>query len=178
MENTESNVNTNNIQEQLLVEISRNNTNYIAKIIGNDASLFDKLVNLVFKGSSPIPLRAAWVVSTVTDVYPELLTPYVEKIINTLEMFDHTGICRNLLRQLAECKIPDDLQGKLYDICYTWLLSRHQPPAVKVHCMQILFNIAQLEPDLKPELKLILEELTGHDSAAIKSRSRQLMMKM
>ena len=178
MGNIESNENTNNIQEQLLVEISRNNTNYVTKIIGNDATLFDELMNLVFKGSSPLPLRAAWVVSTVTDIYPELLIPYVEEIINTLLLFEHTGICRNLLRQLAECKIPDDLQGNLYDICYNWLLSRHQPPAVKVHCMQILFNIAQLEPDLKPELKLILEELIDHESAAIRSRSRQLMMKM
>ena len=167
-----------NISDQLKAEISRKNTDYIAQYVGNNPELFNQLIDILFNGSSPLPHRASWVVTTISDRYPELVRPYLKKMVSHIEKFDHSGIRRNLLRYIAEENIPKALQGKLYDVCYGWLHSRSEPPAVKVHCMQILFNISEQEPDLRKELKLIIEELTEHESAAIKSRSRQLMRKL
>jgi len=167
-----------NIRDQLKAEISRSNTDYIAQYIGNDPELFKQLIDILFNGEAPLPHRASWVVTTISDRYPELVRPYLKKIISHIEKFDHSWIRRNLLRCIAEENIPEALQGKLYDVCYCWLQSRLEPPAVKVHCMQILFNISEKEPDLRKELKLIIEELTDHESAAIRSRSRQLMKKL
>jgi len=166
-----------NISDQLKAEISRKNTDYIAHYIGNDPEIFKQLIELLFNGAAPLPQRASWVVSTISDYNPELVRPYLKKIVSHIEKFDHSGIRRNLLRYLAAEKIPEALQGKMYDVCYRWLQSRNEPPAVKVHCMQILFNISAQELDLRKELKLIIEELTDHESSAIKSRSRQLMRK-
>jgi hypothetical protein len=167
-----------NLSEQLLAEMSRRNVDYIARYIGNDPRLFRDLITLIFSGNPPLPLRASWVATTITDKYPELLKPYLKKIVTNLEKFNHSGIRRNLLRYLAEIEIPVAWEGNLYDICYNYLLSRTEPPAVKVYSMQILFNIAQKEPDLKKELRLVIEELINHESAAIKSRSRQLIAKL
>lgn len=166
------------LSEQLLVDMSLRNVDYIAHHIGNDPLLFKDLAMLIFTGIDPIPLRASWVATKVTDKYPELFKPYLNKIVSHLEKFDHPGIRRNLLRYVAEIEIPDSLEGKLYDICHNYLISRTEPPGVKVHCMQILFNIAQKEPDLKNELRLILEELVNHESAAIKSRSKHLISRL
>jgi len=165
------------LADQLLLEISRRNTDYVAKVIGNDTDLFNELMDLLFLGKPPLPLRASWVVSTVTDIHPGLLAPYTTRIIKNLKSFSHTGVHRNLLRQLAKTEVTEELQGELFDLCYQWLFSRNEPPAVKVHCMQILFNISEKEPDLKPELRLVFEELIQHESAAIRSRSRQLLLK-
>ncbi len=163
------------IKEQLLSENSKRNKDYIANYIGNDTILFDNLIHLIFKGNPPLPLRASWVVCAVTDKYPVLLTPYITGIVKNLANFRHTGIHRNLLRQISKTTIPEEHFGILYDICYKWLHSRTEPPAVKVHCMQVLYNISEKEPDLKPELRLIFEELIDNDSAALRSRSRQLV---
>ena len=165
------------LSEQLLLEMSRRNVDYIAHYIGKDEQLFKNLVTLVFSGKPPLPMRASWVITVVTDKYPYLLKPYLKKIISQLEKFDHPGIKRNLLRYMSENEIPSSAKGKLYYICYQWLLSLNEPPAVKVYCMQILFNIADKEPDLKRELQLVLENFINHESAAIKSRSRQLIAK-
>ena len=167
-----------NISDQLKAEISRKNTDYIAHYIGNDLEIFKQLIDILFNGVSPLPHRASWVVSTISDNHQELVRPYLKRIVSHIEKFDHSGTRRNLLRYLAGEKIPEALQGKMYDVCYRWLNSRNEPPAVKVHCMQILFNISAKEPDLKKELRLIIEELTEHESAAIKSRSKQLMRKL
>ncbi|HEY4787036.1 MAG TPA: hypothetical protein VIH57_13355 [Bacteroidales bacterium] len=167
-----------NISEQLMVEMSRRNADYIANYIGSDTHLFKTLVDLVFSGKPPLPQRASWVITAVTDKYPDLLKPYLKRIISQIEKFDHPGTRRNLLKYIADNEIPPSTEGKLYDVCYQWLLSRNEPPAVKVHSMQVLYNIAEKEPDLKNELRLILEELSNHESAAIKSRCRQLLAKI
>ena len=164
--------------DQLMAEMSRRNADYIAHLIGNDPKLFKDLLELVFSGKAPLPLRASWVITIITEKHPELLKPYIKKIISRIEKFEHPGIRRNLLRYLSENEVPSSILGKLYDICYQLLLSRTEPVAVKVYSMQILFNIAEKEPDFKNELRLIIEELTDHESAAIKSRSRQLMAKL
>ena len=167
-----------NLSEQLMVENSRRNTDYIMHQIGDNPDLFKELMNVLFGEDTLIAYRASWAISSITDISPELMKPYLKKIIVGLEKFDRTGIHRNLLRALAEMDIPKAMQGKLFDICYRWLQSRFEPPAVKVYCMQILFNISKNEPDLLKEIKLIIEELTDHESAAIKSRSKQLMKKL
>jgi len=167
-----------NITEQLFVENSRRNTEFIAAYIGNDTGLFSELMEQVFKGYPPLPLRASWVVCVVTDRFPALLNPYLTIFIDNLMSFEHTGIHRNVIRQLAKSDIPETHLGILFDHCYTWLLARNEPPAVKVHCMQVLFNIAKKEPDLQQELRLIFEELTTHESAAIRSRSSHLLTKL
>ena len=167
-----------NLSEQLMAEMSRRNIDYIVHYIGNDPQLFKDLMDIVWNGSPPLPQRAAWAVSHVTDKYPELLKPYIKKIINRLEEFDHPGVRRSFVRYIAEHGIPPSTEGKLYDICSRWLMSRDEPIAIKAHCMQIMFNIAEKESDLKNELKLMLEELITHESAGIKSRSQYLLEKL
>ena len=167
-----------NLAEQLKLEISRRNTDYAANYVGNDPKRFKELMDLVFTGEPPLPHRASWAVSTVFDKYPEMLTPYLNKVISKIEKFEHPGTRRSLLRCLAEIEIPEHQQGKLFDVCYNWLLSKDEPPAVKVHSMQILINIAKPQPELLREIKLIIEELTDHESAAIRSRSRNLLAKI
>ena len=167
-----------NLEDQLMIEMSRRNVDYIAHHIGNDSVLFKNLMDLVFTKETKLQLRASWVATSISDKSPDLLKPYIKKIVTHIDKFNHSGIRRNLLRYLSGIELPDYAKGKLYDVCSQWLLSREEPPAVKVHCMQIMFNIAEEEPDLKNELRLFLEELVDHESAAIRSRSRQLLSRI
>ena len=141
-----------NLEEQLLMELSRKNRDYIAHYIGNDKELFKKLVEIVLSCKEPLPSRASWVVTAVTDKYPELLKPYIRKVISHLEKFEHSGTRRNMLKCLSRIILPQSVEGELYDMCSRLVFSRIEPPAVKVYSMQILFNIAQKEPDLKNEV--------------------------
>jgi hypothetical protein len=69
-----------NIKEQLLVEISKVNTNYIATGIINNPNLVKDLMSLIFNGEHPLPMRASWVATVISDTHPEMLKPYINKI--------------------------------------------------------------------------------------------------
>lgn len=166
-----------NLIEQLSGELSRRNTDYIAHWIGENPKRYKQIMEIVFAESPGIQMRAAWVISVVSDKYPILFKTYTHRVISNIKKFEHSGTRRLLLRQLAAIEIPEKHYGKVYDTCFNWLMSKDEPPAVKVYCMQILVNIAEKLPDLKREIRLILEELANHESPAIKSRSK-LLLKM
>lgn len=162
------------IIEMLLAGHSRFNTDLIAAYIGNDEKLFKELMDITFNGNPPVPQRAAWVISAVTDKYPWLINPYNSKIIDNLPKFSHPALPRNLLRLLSKVDLPHKKSGKLYEYCYNCLIDRKNPVAIRVHAMQILFNIATKEPGLKNELKLTIENLLDEAPGGLVAKAKKL----
>jgi len=106
------------IRKQLLVELSRFNSDYIAHEIGNDKERFAELMKLLLEEKDPIPPRAAWVAETIYSSHPELITPFIKKLVQALSGFTHPGSRRCVLKILSQCKIPEKLHGPLIDLCF------------------------------------------------------------
>jgi hypothetical protein len=166
------------IKNQLIENVSKFTVQNIVNYINNDIKLFGELMKLIFNEEHPIPLRASWVASIISDNHPELLYPYIPRLIEQLRNFKHSGVRRNFLRYLSNIEVPEPFIGQLFDDCYHWLLSKEEPPAVRVYSMQIIFNISRNEPDLLRELSLVLEELSNNESAGIRSRIQKLLKKI
>jgi hypothetical protein len=115
----------------------------------------------------------------INDQAPELIIDYIPKIIEQLKVEKSDGKKRHLLKLISLKEIPDLYLGFLTDFCITIFTSSKEPIAVRVHAMQILGNIAMKEPDLKPEIALIMEhEMENHGSAGIVSRCKKILKKL
>ena len=68
------------------------------------------------------------------------------------------AIKRNTLKIIADLnpKFSEELTGHALDICFEFLISTKEPVAIKVHAMQVTFNICKQEPELLNELKTFL----------------------
>ena len=53
-------------------------------MIWNDKKRFAELMNLFLGNTYRVTQRAAWVVSNCAEEYPELIKPYLEKMMNNL----------------------------------------------------------------------------------------------
>jgi len=164
-----------NYEEQLLVEHSRNNTDLITKAIGGNAKEFKKIINIVYKGKAPLPQRASWIISSVSEKHPELVNPYVPQLIDTVKSFKIDGIKRNIQNALTKQIIPEEYQGKLIDICFEFMLASKETVAVKVLSMQIIANHCKLYPELIPELKAAIDDQLPKTTAAFHSRARHVL---
>jgi hypothetical protein len=167
-----------NYSEQLLSGISRFNTDLIAADVGCDSEKFKTIMHLMLNGKAPIPQRAAWVMSAVTDQYLFLIEPYINQIIEFLPDYKHPGITRNVLRVLAQIHIPPELQGTMFEYCYKSLKEKDVPIAIRTLSMEILCNISENEPDLKSELILLIESQLNGCSAGVENRARKLLKKL
>jgi hypothetical protein len=167
------------LTEMILAGNTRFNVELVTAHIGADEELFKELVYLMHNGISPLPQRAAWIMTAVTDKYPWLIQPYLNEFVKHLPSYSHPGITRSVLRQFCEVEFPEKIAGKIYELCYNFLIDAKQPIAVRVYAMQILFNISEKEPDLKNELKMVLEnQLDDVASAGFASRAGKLLMKL
>ena len=167
-----------NIKTELLKEYSKPQAVKISNYIGRDENRFSELMKLFFEDGYRITQRAAWVVSHCSDKYPELIEPYIEPMILNLKNDIPVAVQRNTLRVLQEKEMPESIIGDAADICFKIMETAKEPIAVKVFAMTLLANICKNVPELKNELKILIEDKLPFGSAGFKSRANKILKKL
>jgi len=164
-----------NYKDRLSKEHSRALTDAIANKIGNEPTEFKKIIDIIFTEKAPLPQRASWLLAVCGRSHPDLITPYISKFIDTLPQLKVDGIKRNMLSGLCSQDIPKKLQGKMVNICFDFILDPDETVAVKVLSLDILWKIAQQHPELKNELKAVIEDQIPKTTAAFLSKGRKIL---
>lgn len=170
-----------NFREQLLAELSKRNTVYIASVIGLDKNLFKEMFELILTNEEKISGRAAWVVEHVWLEHPRMIDPYINKMIDFLPISKYDNQKRHFAKILSTRdlnEIDEDRLGILIDRCFTWLEDPVYPTAVKMFSMQILFNYIQIEPDLAKELIAIIENQFNDSTPGFKNRGEKILKEL
>jgi len=165
-----------NLEEQLLAEHSRRNTDLIVRWIGADAQRLAQLMNM-FLGNDPLlTQRAAWVIGVFADVHPVLLEPWIDRMLRKIkEPGVHNAARRNVVRVLQFVEIPQRSLGRVAATCFEELASGTSPAAVKANAMTVLARIARREPDLARELRLIIEQQLPYGPGSFLARARKVL---
>lgn len=137
------------------------------------------LVNLSMDDSVAYGWRFCWMMNKIHDKNPNIFFPYLLLLIDNLQNTNDRSKIRELLRLIASFSIPENKISLMLDYCMQKFTSGSEPVAIRVHAMQILYNISEQEPDLKHELaELIAQEIEFHPSAGIQSRGSKLIRKL
>jgi len=168
------------LKKMLLDGNHKFNIDLIVHYVGKDTELFRELIDLMLNEPTPIPQRASWAMTTIADKEPWMIEPFLEKLIDLMPNFSfkHPSITRCLLRTLSKIEPPNNKLGELFDLCNNYLTDSKQPAAIRVFAMQVLFNISEKEPELKPELKLIIESNLDNGSTGYANRAGKLLKKL
>ena len=121
--------------------------------ITNNPEYFQLLMGIALYNNEPKSWRAAYMVDKIHDDFPGLILPFLEEITTKLQTEENTRKKRHFLKLISMNEIAQNNYGFLVDYCLNALTSAKEPPAVRVHAMQILFNISDKEPGLKSEAK-------------------------
>jgi hypothetical protein len=153
------------------------------ELVLHEAILQPDCLNLLFDialhGNHPKSWRAAWLAEKINDRNPELVKPFIGEIIAQLKKENSSGKKRHFLKLLTLHELPEEQYSSLFDYCMLCFTSAAEPVAVRVHAMQVLYNISEKEPDLKPELLSVIQhENELHSSAGIHSRGKMLAKKL
>ena len=164
------------IRSQLLIEHSRANSELIADYIGSDPERIEELLRLFFANENLVTQRSAYVFLIISDRNRALFLPHLKNLVSNLANNIHDAVKRNTLRLLQELPVPENLEGTLANVCFDYLQSNKEPVAIKVFAMTILANLATKYPDLKNELKIIIDDLMQNGSSGIRSRGKKLLL--
>ena len=90
----------------------------------------------------------------------------------------HDATLRCSLQILSFIELSEDQYGQLLDFCFTLFTNNEFPVAIQVHAMQIIFNSTSFYPELKNELKILIEDKLHFASAGMISRGRKLLKQL
>jgi hypothetical protein len=167
------------LTEQLLIEHSKPQALRLVKWIGQDADRLAALLELFLGNNYRLSQRAAWVISSIADRAPHMVELWLPQMVAKMrEPGVHDAVRRNVVRVLQDMPIPDTFLDDVADACFTFLADPKEAIAVRVFSMSVLEKICQKIPELKPELRLLLEEHLPHGSAGFKSRGQKILKRL
>ncbi|SJZ93048.1 hypothetical protein [Sediminibacterium ginsengisoli] len=168
-----------NIREAIHEEHSREQALRVAEYACTSAKHFKELMKCFNSNESRLAQRAAWSVSWAARKKPEMVMPHLADLVSVLERKDtHPALIRNAVRVLEAIDIPEAYHGKVMNACFGFIENPATPVAIKAFSLTTLFNLSVRYPDIRPELKLIIEERMPEESAAFKARGRKILQQL
>ena len=166
-------------EELIEIIVSWENLPLIIHGFKNNPKNFSVLAQVAMQSNHPKSWRAAWLMDKIHEKNPDLVSPFIPDMIQKIKTKNNEGKKRHFLKLISINNIPAEHQGFLFDYCLKAFTSAKEPLAVRVHAMQILYNISENEPELKNEILTVIEdEMENHSSAGIISRGRKLAWKL
>lgn len=166
------------IEKELLKGHSKAVTDKIVSYVGASQNRFNKLIVIFLKGPYQITQRAAWALSNCVQNHPFLIARHYSSILKILgKPANHDAVKRNIMRLLQFAEVPVKYQGPVIEHGFR-LMDPKEPVAVRVFAMTVVANLARQHPDLKKELKLVIEDQLPFGSAAYRSRSKKILRQL
>lgn len=170
-----------NIREELLRQQIHFKKHAIAitEFAASSDKNFKDLIDCFLSKDKRVAQRAAWSVSWAAEKYPEMVQPYIGVLVDQLKRKDvHNAIIRNSLRILEDVIIPEKFHGEVMDACFQFLQNRETAIAIKAFALTVLFNLSKIYPDIKNELRIIIEENMEYETAAYRSRGKKILTQL
>lgn len=168
-----------NIEEAILKEHSKEQAERITNFSCSSKKHFEELMNCFLSKNSCLAQRAAYSVGKAVDENREMLIPYIPVLVAQLSRTDvHGAVIRNSLRILQEVDIPEKYHGEVMNICFQYIEDPSTAIAFKAFSLTILHRLSKIYPDLKNELKCIIEDRWDTETPAFKSRARKILKGM
>jgi hypothetical protein len=165
-----------NLEREILREHSKSQRDRIVKYIGHDPNRLAELVTLFLKGDYRLSPRASWPLSYLAELHPQWFAPHAKKIIHNLKTPGlPDAVRRNTLRLLQFIELPKALKGAVTDRCFSFLQDQKETIAVRVFAMSVLAGLVKEQPELKNELRIIIEDLLPYAGPAIRSRAAKIL---
>jgi hypothetical protein len=146
------------------------------------------LLDLTFYRKPEVAFRAAWVLEFIVLTYPDSFKPLVTEFLDRYKEQNNPSCQRHFARImmcLADPKYSKKLQlpshynlGPILEKTFEWLIEPKTPVAVKVHCMDVLFNFRNRLPWVAEELEFQIVYLLKTGSAALQSRGKAVLKKL
>jgi hypothetical protein len=163
----------------LRAEHSKRQCDRIVAYIGSDKERFAQLIELFFRGEYRITQRAAWPLSYCVRQHPQLIAPYYRQLLDNLGRKDiHVAVVRNTVRLLQDVSIPKRWHGRVMSVCFEFVEDPATPIAVKAFALSILSNLSADYPEIRGELKTLIESQWEQATPAFRSRARKILKAM
>lgn len=126
----------------------------------------------------PVGMRFSWLLGGLCEKYPAMVAPAIPYLFNHRQDIDIEGFNRSLAKLFYHCGIPSELEGEATDALFRWLSDPASNVSTKRIALLALQKLTTGYPDLIPELKLVIDDLSGKYSPAFDKLLNKVMREL
>ena len=167
-----------NLPEEISRERSRAQAVKLAAWVGGDAGRFRELMAVFLQDEDHnLVSRAAWIINIVAETQPGIVLPHLAALVGRMEAPGIPGaVKRHVMSILQYVDIPEFLHGQVMNAGFSLLEDPEEPIAVRAFSMSVLAHLAVVYPEIKGELRLVIENmLMLGASAGLRARARKVL---
>jgi hypothetical protein len=155
---------------------TKSHVNKIVSYIADDPKRFKELVKIFMEGPLRVTQKVSSPLTSCVQNHPELIYPWLKAILALLKKPEATNtLKRNTVRLLQYVEIPGKYWGDVSNLCLHYLTDKKEAIAVRVFSMTVLLNLSKNIPEIKRELKIIIEDQLPFGSPAFSSRAKKVL---
>jgi 8-oxo-dGTP diphosphatase len=169
------------LKEMINAVTGHSQAKWIAVSACENRDVLQKLFEYSYSSDKKLAFRSSWIISKVFDSHPEIISPYLIRIIDSLTSLENESAVRSFLRILSLSDmtgLDSDHHGYLADYCFRALSSGFSAIAVKAYSMEILYRLTVIYPELGVELAASIRNVAPEASAGITARGRMILKKL
>lgn len=148
----------------------------VAAMVSKDPRLFSELMAGLWSTDPLIRMRAADAAEKVTRNRPELLQPYKGELLGLMVETQQQELRWHLAAMVPRLELNSKQRNLATSLLIGYLEDRSS--IVKTFALQGLAELAQDDPSLRPGVIEILRGATRSGTAAMKARSRKLLLRL
>jgi len=163
--------------EDVLFDSSKKLVVLASEVIESDPILFEKMINVALADKPQISSRATRSICELLLRNNTVAIPYFSIILKKLPEVKDESLVFNLLRIFVLSPLPEDEDdlGWLAKICFDWLDTNVERIAIKAYALDILERVADIYPEITPELSAIIKAQMPHLSPGFQSRGAKVL---
>ncbi len=167
------------LEKEIFNRYSKAHALAVVRWIGGDKHRFAELMKYFFSSDRITALNSSWLVTLCAEHHPSVVAPWLSKMVQHAAKNNAFGsVKRNVVRTMQFVPVPRSLQGRVSNLCFSFLQDPKEAIAVKAFSMTVLANIASQEPDLKHEIRLVIEQMLPYGTAGIQARAKKVLKQL
>lgn len=156
--------------------LSKNEAECIAAAAGRTYDGFVKLLGWMEAPEPILSKRAAWCFSLAAKLRPDWAQNCQQRLIGLLARDNPSdGLLRNTLRVLRDCSLHPESIDSLAYYCFEFTQDLGCPIAVRAFAMHILGKIGLVVPEIRHEVKSIIDYHFEEAPAGMRSAGKAVL---
>lgn len=139
--------------------------------------LLTDLVDILYLDSKTA-MRFSWIIGTLCELDPKSVFPVVNQIFENRNKIKTPNFDRTIAKIFYLVEIPQEIEGQAVDIMFSWLINPKILVSTKNYSLFALYKLTEKYPDLKIELKEIIEDQLDKNSNDFKKRATLILQKL
>lgn len=125
-----------------------------------------------------VGMRFAWMIGTLCEMEPEVVRPVSKYLYENRDKVHFPNFDRTLAKVFYLVGVPPEIEGEAIDSLFRWMESPDIGISIRRFALLALIEVTKTYPELKEELKLILESQLDNSQPTYRKLALQVLGKL